>query len=85
MVKQDGFNIHVCLTIGIYQGRLSILSGEVTQPFSVLPFSSTPVKSYRRSKQGPIVQSMVSLMSSLRGQLVKCFTTLLLNALIFFV
>ena len=28
---------------------------------------------------------MVSLTSSLRGQLVKCFTTLLLNTLIFFV
>ena len=25
---------------------------------------------------GPVVQSMVSLTSSLRGQLVKCFTTL---------
>ena len=35
--------------------------------------------------QGPVVQSMVSLTSSLRGQLVKCFTTLLLSTLIFFV
>ena len=26
-------------------------------------------------EQGPVVQSMVSLTSSLRGQLVKCFTT----------
>ena len=26
--------------------------------------------------QGPVVQSVVSLTSSLRGQLVKCFTTL---------
>ena len=26
--------------------------------------------------QGPVVQSIVSLMSSLRGQLVKCFMTL---------
>ena len=26
--------------------------------------------------QGPVVQSFVSLMSSLRGQLVKCFMTL---------
>ena len=25
--------------------------------------------------QGPVVQSLVSLTSSLRGQLVKCFTT----------
>ena len=35
--------------------------------------------------QGPVVQSIVSLTSSLRGQLVKCFTTLLLITLIFFV
>ena len=34
---------------------------------------------------GPVVQSIVSLTSSLRGQLVKCFTTLLLSTLIFFV
>ena len=27
------------------------------------------------SHQGPVVQSIVSLTSSLRGQLVKCFTT----------
>ena len=33
--------------------------------------SSQPIKS-----QGPVVQSIVSLMSSLRGQLVKCFMTL---------
>ena len=35
--------------------------------------------------QGPVVQSIVSLTSSLRGQLVKCFKTLLPNTLIFFV
>ena len=34
---------------------------------------------------GPVVQSIVSLTSSLRGQLVKCFTTLYPNTLIFFV
>ena len=34
---------------------------------------------------GPVVRSIVSLTSSLRGQLVKCFTTLLPNTLIFFV
>ena len=38
-----------------------------------------------REMQGPVVQGIISLRSSLRGQLVKCFTTLLLNALIFFV
>ena len=27
-----------------------------------------------RTPQGPVVQSIVSLTSSLRGQLVKCFT-----------
>ena len=35
--------------------------------------------------QGPVVQSIVSLTSSLRGQLVKCFTTLLPSTLKFFV
>ena len=35
--------------------------------------------------QGPVVQSIVSLTSSLRGQLVKCFTTLLPKTLKFFV
>ena len=34
---------------------------------------------------GPVVQSIVSLTSSLRGQLVKCFTTLLPNTLKFYV
>ena len=34
---------------------------------------------------GPVVQSIVSLTSSLRGQLVKCFTTLYPNTLKFFV
>ena len=35
--------------------------------------------------QGPVVQSIVSLTSSLRGQLFKCFTTLHPNTLKFFV
>ena len=34
--------------------------------------------------QGPVVQSIISLTSLLRGQLVKCYTTLLLNTQIFF-
>ena len=34
---------------------------------------------------GPVVQSIVSLTSLLRGQLVKYFTTLLLNTVNFFV
>ena len=34
--------------------------------------------------QGPVVQSIVSLTSSLRGQLIKCFMTLLPKILIFF-
>ena len=33
---------------------------------------------------GPVVQSIVSLTSSFRGQLVKCFTTLQPNTLNFF-
>ena len=34
---------------------------------------------------GPVVQSIVSLTSPLRGQLIKCITTLQPNTLIFFV
>ena len=34
--------------------------------------------------RAPVVQSIVSLTSSLRGQLVKCFMTLKTNTLIFF-
>ena len=37
------------------------------------------------SNLGPVVQSIVSLMSSLRGQLFKCFTILRPKTLIFFV
>ena len=40
---------------------------------------------YLFSYQGPVVQSIVSLTSSLRGQLVKCFMTLKPNILKFFV
>ena len=39
----------------------------------------------RPANQGPVVQSIVSLTSSLRGQLVKCFTSLSPSTLIFFV
>ena len=39
----------------------------------------------RSTNLGPVVQSIVSLTSSLSGQLVKCFTTLLPNTRIFFV
>ena len=45
---------------------------------SICPFSLF-------AHQGPVVQSIVSLTSLLRGQLVKCFTTLCPNTLIFFV
>ena len=38
-----------------------------------------------KSNQGPAVQSIVSLTSLLRGQLMKCFTTLVPNTLILFV
>ena len=35
--------------------------------------------------QDPVVQSIISLTSSFRGQLINCFATLLPNTLIFFV
>ena len=42
---------------------------------------------FAEKRQGPVVQSIVSLTSFLRGQLVKCFMTLLLHiyTLMFFV
>ena len=40
---------------------------------------------FQKTFQGPVVQSIVSLMTSLRGQLIKCFMTLQPNKLIFFV
>ena len=36
------------------------------------------------SKRGPVVQNIVSLTSSLRGQLIKCFRTLKQNTLKYF-
>ena len=37
---------------------------------------NVPIISIKDKYQGPVVQSIVSLTTSLRGQLVKCFTTL---------
>ena len=54
---------------------------------SIFSIQSKPLL-LRKAKlkyQGPVVQSIVSLTSSLRGHLVKCFTTLQPNTLIFFV
>ena len=42
-------------------------------------------KSNVKDNLGPVVQSMVSLTNSSRGQLVKCLTTLLSNTYIFLV
>ena len=60
--------------------------------FSSSEFSSFHIEPKPCSKQhknlghlGPGAQSIVSLTSSLRGYLVKCFTALLPNTLIFFV
>ena len=46
-------------------------------------FSLSRQNLFALQDQGPVVQSIVSLTSSLRGQLVKCFMTLLPNTLIF--
>ena len=42
----------------------------------VLYFSYNIDQCLSRIHQGPVVQSIVSLTSSLRGQLIKCLTTL---------
>ena len=47
--------------------------------------SSIKVRTLIFSNQGPVVQTIISLTSSVRGQLVKCFTTLQPNTLKFFV
>ena len=57
-----------------------------TADFNVynIPINDTPFELHvfwqsdtrHRIKLGPVVQSIVSLTSSLRGQLVKCFATL---------
>ena len=54
------------------------------------PSSKTNLNLWKRSGKknykslGPVVQSIFSFTSSLRGQLIKCFTTLEPNTLIFF-
>ena len=44
-----------------------------------------PLQNSRMKYLGPVLQSIVCLTSSLKDQLVKCFTSLYLNTLIFFV
>ena len=47
--------------------------------FSFILFLSEHVHSFcsfNKNEQGPVVQSIISLTSSLRGQLFKCFMTL---------
>ena len=44
-----------------------------------------PRRFYISTCQGPVVQSIVSLTSLLRGQLIKWFTSIFSNTLIFFV
>ena len=41
-------------------------------------------KKKKKKHQGPVVQSIVSLTSSLRGQLVKCFMTFKPNTILFY-
>ena len=51
----------------------------IVEILSLSPLAKKPLESIL----GPVVQSIVSLTSSLRGQLVKRFTTLLPNTIIF--
>ena len=54
-------------------------------PKLVISSISLLVSFCREKYQGWVLQSIFSLTSLLRGQLVKCFTALLPNKLIFFV
>ena len=48
----------------------------MAENMTVFPHTLTDIISGLKY-QGPVVQNIVSLTSSLKGQLVKCFTTLL--------
>ena len=70
------------MTFDVYRGR------KTTMQFYDFPSKNglrvhLMLKDY--GEQGPVVQSIVSLTSSLRGQLEKCFTTLPPYTLLFFV
>ena len=55
------------MTLDVYRGRKTTIQQQVAF------VTDKQLTSYFL---GPVVQSIVSLTSSLRGQLVKCFTTL---------
>ena len=60
---------------------LSVFGWDAYHNRRAVPPPDVPVIDY----QDPVVQSIVSLTSSLRGQLIKCFTTFQPNTLNFFV
>ena len=64
-----------------------VLSVKKSVRHSEMDVNSSVLIFLAEKRQGPVVQSIVSLTSFLRGQLVKCFTTLLLHVctLMFFV
>ena len=73
-------NVEMPLIVGILKFMSMIsCSAELSMIFLIISGSgSTLFALYaeRLKIQGPVVQSVVSLTSSLRGQLVKCFATL---------
>ena len=84
------FECNIYLDTDVHSA-ISVSSAGNSQSFTVLTdrlafvnFSSTEAEAFIRAEAaiirtialGPVVQSIVSLMSSLRGQLIKCFTTL---------
>ena len=49
---------------------------KVSKSKGLTSFDKIPYIAIYADDQGPVVQSIVSITSSLRGQLVKCFMTL---------
>ena len=56
--------------------KLVICSKEKHSRVCVGCLGGTGLMNFDTNSQGPVVQSIVSLTSSLRGQLIMCFTTL---------
>ena len=81
MIIRDNF-CEFCIKTYVVTPHLNLL--DETVQMRGLHYVSMRNKEKKRAL-GPVVQSIISLTSSLRGQLVKGFKTLLLNTLIFLV
>ena len=70
--------------MGIDNSEITFVSSIALRKAKIVyNFGLVPILAFLSAKglilQDPVVQTIVSLMSLLRGQLAKCFTTYLLN------